>query len=143
MLVGGTAVALHGYYRHSMGPTGQPANKPDIDLWFEPTYENYFNLLRMIEALGHDVTDFRSERQPDPNRSFFRLDMGGFALDALPHIHADILFADAFARREVVMLQGLPVHYISYEDLLADKQRSARAKDQDDVENLKRQRGTE
>ncbi|MBS1569720.1 MAG: hypothetical protein JST45_09785 [Bacteroidetes bacterium] len=36
LLVGGVAVALHGYYRHSMGPMGQLTSKPDIDLWFDP-----------------------------------------------------------------------------------------------------------
>lgn len=65
MLVGGSSVALHGYYRHSMGPSGNLAAKPDIDLWFDPSYENYFNLLKTLEALNYDVSEFRNESQPD------------------------------------------------------------------------------
>ncbi len=31
IVVGGTAVALHGYYRHSMNTAGEIAVKPDLD----------------------------------------------------------------------------------------------------------------
>ena len=44
LLIGGTAVALHGYFRHSVTLSGETAVKPDIDIWFNPTYENYFNI---------------------------------------------------------------------------------------------------
>ena len=44
MLVGGTAVALNGYYRHSTTISGELTSKPDIDIWYNPTYENYFNI---------------------------------------------------------------------------------------------------
>lgn len=143
MLVGGTAVALHGYYRHSMGPMGQPAEKPDIDIWFSPTYENYYHLLLAPEALGSDVSEYRNELDPDPKKSFFKLDLGEFTLDALPKIHADIPFAQAFGRKETVLWEGVPIHYIGFDDLIEDKRRSARLKDQADIEHLKRQRGEE
>lgn len=44
MIIGGTAVALHGYYRHSVNMAGELTDKPDIDIWYNPTYENYFPL---------------------------------------------------------------------------------------------------
>ena len=58
LFVGGTAVALHGYYRHSMGPNGKLTTKPDIDVWYDPTYENYFSLLQMLKDLDLDVAKF-------------------------------------------------------------------------------------
>lgn len=141
LLVGGAAVALHGHYRHSMGPEGNLSAKPDIDLWFDPTYENYYALLNVLDSIGHDVSEFKNEERPDPRHSFFRLDMDEFTLDALPHIHAEIRFADAYARKEEVELDGIPICYLGYEDLIEDKRCSARKKDQDDIEQLKRQRG--
>ncbi|MGN6297672.1 MAG: hypothetical protein ACTHM7_12880 [Ginsengibacter sp.] len=33
MIVGGTAMALHGYYRHSINASGELTEKPDIDIW--------------------------------------------------------------------------------------------------------------
>ena len=143
MLVGGSAVALHGYYRHSMGPTGQLTDKPDLDIWFAPTYENYFCLLQALEEMGCDVSDFRSESNPDPSRSFFKLDLGEFTLDALPSIHANIPFMQAYGRKETVQWDGVPIHYIGFDDLLEDKLRSSRAKDRVDIEQLKRHRDQE
>jgi uncharacterized protein YdcH (DUF465 family) len=35
----------------------------------------------------------------------------------------------------------VPIHYLSFDDLIEDKSGSARAKDQADIEHLKRQRG--
>lgn len=141
ILVGGTAVALHGCYRHSMGPNGMLASKPDVDLWFEPTYENYFKLLEALAEIGVDVSEFKNEMSPDPMRSFFKLDLEVFTLDALPRINAEIPFGEAFARKETIELDGVPIHYIGYEDLLEDKRNSGRQKDADDIEHLRRQRG--
>lgn len=39
LLVGGTAVALHSYYRLSTNPAGAVTDKPDVDVWYNPTYD--------------------------------------------------------------------------------------------------------
>jgi hypothetical protein len=72
IIVGGTAVALHGYYRHSMKVAGKIAEKPDLDFWYNPTYDNYFKLLNALEELGQDVTRFKDEQTSNPKKSFFR-----------------------------------------------------------------------
>jgi len=56
LVVGGTAVSYYGEYRKSKIASGEVADKPDLDLWYNPGYENYFNLLKAIEELGQDVT---------------------------------------------------------------------------------------
>jgi hypothetical protein len=61
MIVGGAAVALYGYYRQSISLAGVIADKPDLDFWYNPTYENYFRLLNAFKALGLDVTEFKEE----------------------------------------------------------------------------------
>ena len=58
----------NGYYRHSMGPAGKLTSKPDIDLWYEPTYGNYFKLLHALAAIGVDVSEYQNEVSPDPRR---------------------------------------------------------------------------
>lgn len=141
LLVGGVAVALHGYYRHSMGPMGQLTSKPDIDLWYDPTYKNYFKLLGALAAIGSDVSEFQQETDPDPKHAFFRLDLGEFTLDALPCINADIPFAKAYRLKETVDLNGVPIMYIGYEDLVEDKRSLARKKDVEDLKHLRRLRG--
>jgi len=100
ILVGGTAVALNGYYRHSMNISGELAIKPDIDIWYNPTYENYFNILKVMEDLGQDIIEFRNEKSPNPKKSFFKLEFEDFTLDILPEIKADIKFTDAYQRKK-------------------------------------------
>jgi hypothetical protein len=143
MLVGGVAVALNGYYRHSMNTSGELAEKPDIDIWYNPTYENYFNFLKVLEALGQDVTDFTSEQSQNPRKSFFKLDFEDFSFDALPEIKAIARFTEANQRKETVELEGTKIHFMSYHDLIDDKKATARKKDIEDIERLKQIRGEE
>ena len=62
IIVGGVAVALHGYFRLSVNIAGAVAEKPDLDFWYNPTYDNYFRLLNGLEALGQNVDEFREEQ---------------------------------------------------------------------------------
>ena len=70
MIVGGAAVALHGYYRLSMNLDGKIAKKPDLDIWYNPTYSNYFKLLNVLEDLGQDVTKLKKSKAPTLNDHF-------------------------------------------------------------------------
>ena len=136
ILVGGTAVALHGYYRHSMTATGEIAKKPDLDFWYNPTYSNYFNLLKALESLGRDVATFKEEKAPNPKKSFFRYEFKEFTLDFLPELKAPLGFKLSFSRREIVTLNDTEIPFINYEDLILDKKVSARSKDTIDLEQL-------
>ena len=80
LIVGGTAVALHGYYRISMNLSGVEMDKPDLDFWYNPTYNNYFSLLNAIEELGQEVSEFKKEKTPDPKKSYFRFELENLAL---------------------------------------------------------------
>ncbi len=143
MLIGGTAVALNGYYRHSINNAGDLTDKPDIDIWYNPTYENYFNFLKVIEELGQNITAFKTEENPDPRKSFFKLDFDSFTLDALPKIKADIKFAVANQRKETVEFGAIKIHFMNYHDLIEDKKAVGRKKDLEDITQLRKIRGTE
>ena len=136
IVVGGTAVALHGYYRHSMNVAGETTEKPDLDFWYNPTYENYFKLLSALEHLGQNVTMFKIEQTPNPKRSFFRYEFEKFTLDFLPELKATLKFRLSFSRREIITLNDAEIPFINYEDLILDKQANARAKDITDLEQL-------
>lgn len=137
MIVGGTAVALHGYFRRSINLAGVVTDKPDLDFWYNPTYENYFKLLNALGELGHDVTEFKEEQAPDPKKSFFKYEFEEFTLDLLPELKAPLKFRISFKKREVVTLNEIDIPFISYDDLIVDKETSARPKDIIDVEQLK------
>ncbi len=143
IIVGGTAVALHGYYRHSMNTVGEIAEKPDLDFWYNPTYDNYFRLLNALEELGQDVTEFKNEQMPNPKKSFFRFEFEKFTLDFLPELKLSLRFRSAYNRKEIVSLDETKIPFISYEDLVLDKKANARAKDLTDIERLGRSKKNE
>ncbi|MCW3125803.1 MAG: hypothetical protein JWO03_1461 [Bacteroidetes bacterium] len=143
MLVGGTAVALFGYYRHSINISGEITDKPDIDIWYNPTYENYFSILKVMNDLGQNTTEFVNEESPNPHKAFFKLDFDSYTLDILPIIKADLKFSEADQRKETVELEGVPIHFMGFEDLICDKNATAREKDLKDIEQLKKLRGEE
>lgn len=137
MIVGGTAVALHGYYRKSTTPKGDVVDKPDLDFWYNPTYGNYYNLLRALGGLGKDVTEFQEEQAPDPRNSFFRFEFEDYTLDLLPSIKAPLKFGESFAKKQVVESGGVEIYFISFDDLVEDKESLGRAKDVEDVRHLR------
>ena len=138
IIVGGTAVALNGYYRHSINIAGELTEKPDIDIWYNPTYENYFNLLKVMDDLGQDTKKFKKELRPNPLKSYFRLNFEEFSLDLLPEIKAKIKYIEASNRKETVELEDTKIHFMNYLDLVEDKKATARKKDLEDLEQLKK-----
>ena len=82
LIVGGTAVALHGYFRRSRNAAGKIVKKPDLDFWYNPTYDNYFRLLDALHELGQDVTKFKEEQTPNPKKS--RVNSSNMNLKNLP-----------------------------------------------------------
>jgi len=137
IIVGGTAVALHGFYRHSVTLNGEITEKPDLDIWFNPSYANYFKILNVIENLDLNVSDYRNENNPNPKNSFFKLEFDDFTLDILPNIKAEIDFKDAFLRKEIVKTDDFEIFFLNYNDLIIDKQLTARKKDIEDLKQLK------
>ncbi|MCO6482286.1 MAG: nucleotidyltransferase family protein [Flavobacteriales bacterium] len=132
LLVGGGAVNFHGYQRHSA----------DIDLWIEPSGENFDRLLTVLRSLGYTV-----DHLPD---AVLRQEQN-ISIKISPEMEIELItrftpgctFEEAWARSEVSELAGEPValfRVLSYDDLIASKLRSARPKDLLDVQELKRKR---
>ena len=96
LLVGGAAVALHGYFRYSVNSVGIISDRPDVDVWYNPTYGNYFKLIDALEELGQNVTKFRNEQAPNPKASFFKYEFKQFTLDLLPSLKLALPFNVAF-----------------------------------------------
>lgn len=138
LIVGGTAVALHGYFRLSMNTAGLPVDKPDLDFWYNPTYDNYFKLLNALGTFGVDVKEFKEEQTPDPKNSFFRHDAEEFTLDFLPKIKASLNFRTCFQKREIVAVNEIEIPFLAYADLITDKKANARPKDLNDIEHLQK-----
>lgn len=125
LLVGGHAVAYHGYVR----PTR------DMDVWVAVSPDNADRLVRAVNS-------FFSGALPGLAREWF-LDVENVTrFGAVPNL-IEILpkvsgrdFKEAFARRVTATIDGQSVNLISMDDLVANKKASARLKDLADVEQL-------
>ena len=137
MIVGGMAVALHGYFRKSINITGASAEKPDLDFWYNPTYQNYYNLLNALQDLGEDVKKFKNEKTPSPKKSFFKYEFKDFTLDLLPQLKAPLKFSQCYEKREMVKFNDIDIAFIDLENLIEDKKATSRPKDLSDLEHLK------
>lgn len=138
LIVGGTAVALHGYYRLSRNDAGQVAEKHDLDFWYNPTYNNYFRLLDALEDLGQNVKRFRDEITPNPKKSFFKLEDEKFTIDFLPELPGLLKFRQSFDQRVTSNIGEVEISFINLKDLLKNKQALGRPKDIEDIERLRR-----
>lgn len=136
MLVGGSAVAFHGYYRQSTGKDGKPMLKSDIDLWFNPTLSNYYKLLNALDDLDINVTELRDE-VANPKRTFLQLEFEEFELDLLPSIKGLTDFSTSFAQRIIITIKETEIPVISYMDLIHSKGTDPREKDLNDIIQLR------
>jgi predicted nucleotidyltransferase len=126
LVVGGYAVAAHGHPRY----TG------DLDVFVEATSANAEALVAAYRAFGFDPP----ELQPAlfiASDNIVRLGVEPVRLEVMTSI-SGVTFADAYPRRLEIELGGLKVPFISYDDLLKNKKAAGRAKDQADVEALRR-----
>jgi hypothetical protein len=143
LVVGGSAVILHGYFRYSTNAAGILADKPDLDFWYNPTYSNYFKILKVLEELGQNVSKFKAEQSPNPGKSFFRYEFEQFTLDLLPNLKAPLKFNAAFVNKETVVFSEIEIPFLNLDDLIADKAANARPKDLADIEQLKARQASE
>lgn len=138
ILVGGTAVALNGYFRMSFLSDGKVASKLDLDFWYNPSYSNYFKLIKALEDLGRDMTRVKEEQSPNPKTSFFRYEFEEFTLDLLPKMDSRLDFRTSFDKREIIEFNEVEVSFLCLEDVIKDKEFHKRPKDIEDIEQLKK-----
>jgi len=130
-------VAFHGYFRWSQNSSGVPTEKFDLDIWYNPTYDNYLRLLNALAELGQDVKEFFEEQSPNPLKSYFKFDLNRFTLDFLPKLKGATKFKQAYEKREITTIKGIDMQFIGFDELLQDKAANSRPKDLADIKQLK------
>ena len=136
LIVGGMAVEKYGYQRISRGPDGLPTEKQDIDIWYKPTISNYYNLVKVLGDLGASVNELTSG-VVNPKKSYLRQEFENFKLDCVPVMIALDDFSKSYADKRIAHFNKIAVPIISYNDLIKNKEAMARAKDLEDIKQLK------
>lgn len=127
MLIGGHAVAFHGF----------PRTTADIDLWFNPTIENYSNLLQALKELGEDVSELQEEVFR-PENTFLCIAAHGIKMEFLSSIPGSFSYREAALAAVQTEIEGVPLKVIGLKHLIENKSALNRPIDKLDVEELKK-----
>ena len=124
LIVGGYAVGYHGY----------PRATADMDIWIavgEPNAEKAAMVLR----------EFGMPKEAVSKEMF--LDRDKIIRMGVPPVRIEVItgasgvdFEECYTRREIIEIEGIPVNFISIEDLRANKRACGRYKDLEDLEHL-------
>lgn len=128
ILVGGFAVILNGYSRS----TG------DMDIWVDKTFENYEKIKSAFQNFGMPVFDMTEANfLKHPIWDVFTFGVPPSAIDIMVKVKG-LVFNECYADSVVFEDEGLSIKTLNLYQLILAKTASARLKDLDDIENLKR-----
>jgi len=125
LVVGGHAVAFHGHPRF----TG------DIDFFVRTTSENAQRLLRVLDLFGFGSIGILENDLIEQGR-VVSLGQPPNRIDILTSI-SGVAFESAWQARVQTVLDDQPVAFLGWNDLLKNKEASARQKDKADLEKLR------
>ena len=124
MLVGGYAVGYHGY----------PRATADMDIWVESSESNAEKIVAVFRDFG---------MPPEAISKDLFLERGQVIRMGVPPVRIEIItgasgvdFKECYSRRQIILIDEVPVSFISLQDLKANKQAAARHKDMEDLEHL-------
>lgn len=125
LLVGGYAVAYHGYPR----PTG------DLDIWVAAQATTARKLSSALSTFGFATAGATPDLFLAPGR-VVRMGVPPVRIELLTSV-SGVNFGDCYARRVEAEMDGVPVSIISRTDLIANKVAAGRDRDRDDVRHLR------
>lgn len=124
LVVGGYAMAAHGYPRY----TG------DIDLWVLSTQDNAEKILDALREFGFGEVGLKEDDFKKPQQ-IIQLGFPPARIDLLTDIDG-VTFTDCWPKRLVLDLDGVLVPVIGKSDLIRNKEASNRLQDRADLEKL-------
>ena len=124
LVVGGYAVALHGYPRYTK----------DIDIWVDMSTENASNIIKALDSFGFGSLNVEASEFTIPNQ-MLQLGHPPEQIDILTTLPG-VEFSECYTSRTVVEVDGVSVNFIDIEHLKKNKKATGRHQDLADIENL-------
>lgn len=124
LVVGGYAVAFHGYPRYTK----------DLDVWIELSPDNADNVLKALEEFGFGSLGLKPEDFLEGGQ-IIQLGYPPNRIDILMTLK-EIEFEECYRARVEVDIQGLKINFIDLENLKHNKRATGRTQDLADAENL-------
>jgi predicted nucleotidyltransferase len=124
LVVGGYAVALHGYPRYTK----------DIDIWIDMAPTNAARIIQALQQFGFGSLGLKEADFLDAD-TIIQLGYPPRRIDLLTTLPG-IDFEACFSERVVVDIDGIEVNFIDLENLKKNKRATGRFQDMADIENL-------
>lgn len=124
VVIGGYAVAKHGYPRY----TG------DLDILVSGMPDNAEKILNVMFKFGFGSNDFEASDFLGSDR-FVSIGDEPYKIELITST-LGVNFENVFFNKEVVISQEITINFISYQDLIKNKKAVGRPKDLLDIENL-------
>ena len=124
LLIGGYAVAYHGY----------PRATEDIDIWIASNPENAQHIISALKEFGFDVPELNPDIFLKPD-SIIRMGVPPLRIELSTTI-SGVTFGECYKARVTEVIDGIKVNIINLADLKKNKKASARFRDLDDLERL-------
>jgi len=124
LVVGGYAVAFHGYPRYTK----------DLDVWIELSPENADKLIKALEEFGFGSLGLNPEDFLESDQ-IIQLGYPPNRIDILTSLK-EIKFEDCYKARVEVDIKGLKINFIDLQNLKHNKRATGRPQDLADAENL-------
>jgi predicted nucleotidyltransferase len=129
LIVGGYAVMKY----------TEPRYTKDLDVWVGNSLENSAKLYRALAKFGAPLTndgiDPMTFTQDD---LIYQIGVPPARIDILTHI-TGVRFEDAWQQRVPSLFSGIPVHFISLNDLIRNKETARRKSDLSDLKRIRKE----
>ena len=126
LLIGGYAVAYHGYIRTTQ----------DIDLWIRLSPDNAQRIAEAIAEFGFAPEGMKPEIFLQPDK-IIKMGVPPLRIEVLTSV-SGVAFDECYRTRETVDMGDYTIPIINREMLMKNKKASGRMKDLADVENLEK-----
>src|SRR4030042_6346106 len=124
LLIGGYAVAYHGY----------PRATEEIVIWIASNPENAQHIILALKEFGFDVPELNPDLFLKPD-SIVRLGVPPLRIELSTTI-SGVAFGECYKARVTEVMTGIKVNIINLADLKKNKKASGRFRDLDDLERL-------
>jgi len=125
LIVGGYAVAYHGYPRYTK----------DIDIWIWVNPENAERIVKALRDFGFESLNLKASDFLEPE-TIIQLGYAPNRIDLIMGLPG-VDFEDCYAQRVEVEIEEVRLMFIDLESLKKSKKASGRLQDLADLENLK------
>ena len=126
LIVGGYAVTYHGHPRFTK----------DLDVWVDRDGDSPQRVYSALESFGAPLADVTEADFANPD-VVYQVGVPPNRVDVLTSV-SGVAFAQAWEQRVASTYGGVPVHYMSKQDLIANKRSSGRPQDLIDADSLER-----